>query len=101
MNFFTKFSLHSNDNKKRRRNDLIIIGFTVQDIDYLLKLLDTEKQEAAEVLHAYAMQGNQQEQGKAVGRFKDASNMYEYLRDRLEQKLSMSSGSYGDNEDVL
>jgi hypothetical protein len=86
--------------KQKKQAEVIMIGFTVQDLDLLLKILQAEKQRAAEQLHQFAIQSNQQGQGRAIQHFKECSNLYEYIKDRLEQKLNLAPGSY-DDEDVL
>lgn len=91
MGFQKKMKLFSHSSSpKRRRSDnpLILISFSVQDLDYLIKLVNAEKQLAAEELHQFAMQSNQQGQRKANERFKGASSMEGYLKDRFETWLN-------------
>jgi hypothetical protein len=47
--------------KRRALQQVVTIGLTVQDMDYIIKLLDNEKQRAAEQLHKFAMQSDQRQ----------------------------------------
>jgi hypothetical protein len=82
----------SPDCQNRRRGNLIPIGLTALDLDYLIKLLDEKKQQAVEELHQFAMQSDQRGQGKSMERFKTADNLKTYLADRLEAWLNNMDG---------